>query len=206
MAKFKVGDVVRVKDEAAREIGNPSLARKTGRIKSISGGYIEVDGDLGDTGLELTEHELTFANSCGIRSTNAAVQDALNSACATNSAEVEVSLQYAARVQQAMRDAVRMVSGVRQSSTNTLYCPDDDAAEEVVEILTDAGVPKNEVWINARKVRNADNFASDKLRNEWNTAFRSLKRLHDMAAAEKHQSVMDAANAAAKTLMDRTKW
>lgn len=54
--------------------------------------------------------------------------------------------------------------------------------------------------------KNADNFASDKLRNEWNTVFRSLKRLHDMAAAEKHQSVMDAANAAAKTLMDRTKW
>lgn len=95
-----------------------------------------------------------------------------NSACATNSAEVEVSLQYAARVQQAMRDAVRMVSGVRQSSTNTLYCPDDDAAEEVVEILTDAGVPKNEVWINARKVRN-DAGANDPKNTEavkkmWN--------------------------------------
>ena len=95
-----------------------------------------------------------------------------NSACATNSAEVEVSLQYAARVQQAMRDAVRMVSGVRQSSTNTLYCPDDDAAEEVVEILTDAGVPKNEVCIHARKVRN-DAGANDPKNTEavkkmWN--------------------------------------
>jgi hypothetical protein len=192
MEKFKVGDKVR-------------RGVQVGIVKDVEKEpYLEVKFDKEP--VTVFVHESELVRNSAVRSSNAAVQEALNSACATNSAEVEVSLQYAARVQQAMRDAVRMVSGVRQSSTNTLYCPDDDAAEEVVEILTDAGVPKNEVWINARKVRNADNFASDKLRNEWNTAFRSLKRLHDMATAEKHQSVMDAANAAAKTLMDRTKW
>lgn len=64
MAKFKVGDVVSVKREAAEMIDNPALARKRGRVtKVLPGGYYEVDGELGATGLELTDAELTLANS-----------------------------------------------------------------------------------------------------------------------------------------------
>lgn len=83
-AKFKVGDVVSVKREAAEMIDNPALARKRGRVtKVLPGGYYEVDGELGATGLELTDAELTLAN--GVRSRNAVVQKALN-ACAMNGA------------------------------------------------------------------------------------------------------------------------
>ena len=53
-------------------------------------------------------------------------------------------------------------------------------------------------------VANAE--ASQKLHAAWFDAFRALKKLHDMASAEKHQAVMDAANAAAKTLSDKTRW
>ena len=64
MAKFKVGDVVSVKREAAEMIDNPALARKRGRVtKVLPGGYYEVDGELGATGLELSDAELTLANS-----------------------------------------------------------------------------------------------------------------------------------------------
>lgn len=87
MAKFKVGDVVSVKREAAEMIGNPALARKRGRVtKVLPGGYYEVDGELGAAGLELTDAELTLANSstCNtVRSRNAVVAKALN-ACARN--------------------------------------------------------------------------------------------------------------------------
>lgn len=75
---------------------------------------------------------------------------------ARNSVEVEVSLMYAGRVQYAMRDAARLVSGVRITGSNTLYCPNDDAADEVVDILEQAGVPKREISLNAKRVaRNA---------------------------------------------------
>jgi hypothetical protein len=87
MAKFKVGDVVSVKREAAEMIDNPALARKRGRVtKVMPGGYYEVDGELGATGLELMDEELTIANSraCNsVRSRNAVVDKALN-ACARN--------------------------------------------------------------------------------------------------------------------------
>lgn len=85
MAKFKVGDVVSVEREAAEMIGNPALARKRGRVtKVLPGGYYEVDGELGATGLELTDAELILANYC--RSTNAVVAKALyatRNACGT---------------------------------------------------------------------------------------------------------------------------
>lgn len=87
MAKFKIGDVVSVKREAAEMIDNPALARKRGRVtKVLPGGYYEVDGELGATGMELTDAELTLANSraCnGVRSRNSVVAKALN-ACARN--------------------------------------------------------------------------------------------------------------------------
>ena len=64
MAKFKVGDIVSVKREAAEMIDNPALARKRGKVtKVLPGGYYEVDGELGATGLDLTDEELTLANA-----------------------------------------------------------------------------------------------------------------------------------------------
>lgn len=165
MAKFKVGDKVR-------------RGVQVGIVKDVEKDpYLEVKFDKEP--VTVFVHESELVRNSAVRSTNAAVQEAINSACARNSAEVEVSLQYAARVQQAMRDAVRMVSGVRQSSTNTLYCPDDDAAEEVVEILTDAGVPKNEVWINARKVWNASvaKNNSDDTQYDMEAMIRDMKRI-----------------------------
>lgn len=96
-AKFKVGDVVSVKREAADGIGNPALARKRGRvIKVLPGGYYEVDGELGATGLELTDAELTLANSraCnGVRSTNAVVAKALNACGAARNAMDDAEAQ-----------------------------------------------------------------------------------------------------------------
>ena len=74
-AKFKVGDVVSVKREAAEMIDNPALARKRGRVtKVLPGGYYEVDGELGATGLELTDAELILANS---HAANSVVANAL---------------------------------------------------------------------------------------------------------------------------------
>lgn len=84
MAKFKVGDVVSVKREAAEMIDNPALARKRGRVtKVLPGGYYEVDGELGATGLELTDAELTLANSRACNSTNPVVANAMNARNAT---------------------------------------------------------------------------------------------------------------------------
>ena len=83
---------------------------------------------------------------------NKIVANAIKAQTARNSVEVEVSLMYAGRVQHAMRDAVRTVSGVRMTSTNTLICPDEDAADEVVDILEQAGVPKREISLNAECV------------------------------------------------------
>ena len=83
---------------------------------------------------------------------NKIVANAIKAQTARNSVEVEVSLMYAGRVQHAMRDAVRTVSGVRMASTNTLICPDEDAADEVVDILEQAGVPKREISLNAECV------------------------------------------------------
>ena len=86
--KFKVGDVVSVKREAAEMIDNPALARKRGRVtKVLPGGYYEVDGELGATGLELTDAELILANAC--RSTNAVVANAMaaNARMARNAEE-----------------------------------------------------------------------------------------------------------------------
>lgn len=90
-------------------------------------------------------------------STNTVVANAMAAhGVARNSVEVEVSLMYAGRVQHAMRDAARSVSGVRVTGTNTLSCPDEDAADEVVDILEQAGVPKREISLNAKRVaRNA---------------------------------------------------
>jgi len=83
-------------------------------------------------------------------------------AVARNSVEVEVSLMYAGRVQHAMRDAARSVSGVRVTGTNTLSCPDEDAADEVVDILEQAGVPKREISLNSKRVaRNANDWIDD---------------------------------------------
>lgn len=86
---------------------------------------------------------------------NKIVANAIKAQTARNNVEVEVSLMYAGRVQHAMRDAVRTVSGVRMASTNTLICPDEDAADEVVDILEQAGVPKREISLNAECVANA---------------------------------------------------
>lgn len=82
------------------------------------------------------------------------------SAVARNAVEVEISPGYAARAQYAMKDAARGVSGVRISGTNTLSCPDDDAADDVIEIIKMAGIPASEVWTNSRRVaRNADIYS-----------------------------------------------
>lgn len=75
---------------------------------------------------------------------------------ARNSVEVEISPGYAARIQHAMRDAARALSGVRMTSSNTLECRDEDTADEVIDILKQAGLPASEVWTNARRTaRNA---------------------------------------------------
>ena len=100
----------------------------------------------------LPESELVD-NAATHVSTNSVVRNAIaaNRRVARNSVEVEISLMYAGRVQHAMRDAARSVSGVRISGTNTLYCPDEDAADEVVYILEQAGVPKREISLNAKR-------------------------------------------------------
>lgn len=87
--------------------------------------------------------------------TNSVVANAIKARTVRNSVEVEISPGYAARVQYAMRDAVRGVSGVRMTSTNTLECRDEDAADEVIDILKQAGVPAGEVWTNANVMANA---------------------------------------------------
>lgn len=79
---------------------------------------------------------------------------AANRRVARNSIEVEISPGYAARAQYAMKDAARGVSGVRISGTNTLSCPNDDAADDVIEIIKMAGIPASEVWTNSRKAAN----------------------------------------------------
>ncbi|MBQ1429897.1 MAG: hypothetical protein IIZ06_09560 [Kiritimatiellae bacterium] len=88
-------------------------------------------------------------------STNTIVANAIKAQAVRNSVEVEISPGYAARVQHAMRDAARAVSGVRMTSTNTLECRDEDAADDVIDILKQAGLPDGEVWTNARRAANA---------------------------------------------------
>lgn len=83
--------------------------------------------------------------------TNSVVANAIKAQAVRNSVEVEISPGYAARVQHAMRDAARAVSGVRMTSTNTLECRDEDAADDVIDILKQAGLPDGEVWTNARR-------------------------------------------------------
>ena len=84
------------------------------------------------------------------------------SAVARNAVEVEISPGYAARAQYAMKDAARSVSGVRISGTNTLSCPDDDAADDVIEIIKMAGIPASEVWTNSRRVaKNGNEWIDD---------------------------------------------
>ena len=93
-----------------------------------------------------------------MRISNSTVSNAIaaNRRKAKNSIEVEISPGYAARAQYAMKDAARGVSGVRISGTNTLSCPNDDAADDVIEIIKMAGIPASEVWTNSRRVaRNA---------------------------------------------------
>ena len=77
--------------------------------------------------------------------TNSVVANAIKAQTVRNSVEVEISPGYAARVQHAMRDAARVVSGVRMTSTNTLECRDEDAADDVIDILKQAGLPDVEV-------------------------------------------------------------
>lgn len=84
-------------------------------------------------------------------STNTVVANAIKAQAVRNSVEVEISPGYAARVQHAMRDAARAVSGVRMTSTNTLECRDEDAADDVIDILKQAGLPDGEVWTNAKR-------------------------------------------------------
>ena len=83
--------------------------------------------------------------------TNSVVANAIKAQTVRNSVEVEISPGYAARVQHAMRDAARAVSGVRMTSTNTLECRDEDAADDVIDILKQAGLPDGEVWTNAKR-------------------------------------------------------
>ncbi|MBQ1428752.1 MAG: hypothetical protein IIZ06_03705 [Kiritimatiellae bacterium] len=124
MAKFKVGDVVSVKREAAEVIDNPALARKRGRVtKVLPGGYYEVDGELGATGLELTDAELTLANSraCnGVRSRNAVVAKAINACGAARNANfgsVEDAERYS---EQAVRAAKSRINGEVVSLTDVI--------------------------------------------------------------------------------------
>ena len=83
--------------------------------------------------------------------TNSVVANAIKAQAVRNSVEVEISPGYAARVQHAMRDAARAVSGVRMTSTSTLECRDEDAADDVIDILKQAGLPDGEVWTNAKR-------------------------------------------------------
>ena len=76
-AKFKIGDRVRITQKAADFIDNPALARKRGTVKKVlPGGYYEVDGDLGATGLELSDNELELAYNSRT-STNSVVRNAM---------------------------------------------------------------------------------------------------------------------------------
>ena len=99
-------------------------------------------------------------------STNTVVANAMAARTARNGVEVEISPGYAARVQHAMRDAARAVSGVRMTSTNTLECRDEDAADDVIDILKQAGLPDGEVWTNARRAaRNASRYEEKSFEN-----------------------------------------
>jgi len=106
---------------------------------------------------------------------------AANRRVARNSVEVEVSLRYAGRVQHAMRDAARSISGVRMSSTNTLVCSDEDAADDVVDMLEQAGVPKSEISLNAKKrvARNAEGFDKSFVEQKARSIYNDLDDLLD---------------------------
>lgn len=148
-------------DEVIYQGADKRAYKRRGVVTSIA----EVDGkpqlmvelDGGETfTAPIDDWSRAFANSC--TSTNSVVVNAMaaHRRTARNSVEVEVSLMYAGRVQHAMRDAARSVSGVRMTGTNTLFCPDEDAADEVVDILEQAGIPKREISLNAKRVaRNA---------------------------------------------------
>lgn len=151
-AKLAVGDKVRVWQYPIR--GQYGKVVKVGLMEYD----VEVDGKV-YPGIDYRRVvKMPAANAC--TSTNSVVRNAMAArGVARNSVEVEVSLMYAGRVQHAMRDAARSVSGVRMTGTNILSCPDDDAADEVVDILEQAGVPKREISLNSKRVaRNANSM------------------------------------------------
>lgn len=106
--------------------------------------------------------------------TNSVVANAIKAQAVRNSVEVEISPGYAARVQHAMRDAARAVSGVRMTSTNTLECRDEDAADDVIDILKQAGLPDGEVWTNAKRAANAIGDLDFDMKGVYETAKKML--------------------------------
>ena len=153
-AKLAVGDKVRVWQYPIR--GQYGKVVKVGLMEYD----VEVDGKV-YPGIDYRRVvKMPAANAC--TSTNSVVRNAMAAhGLARNSVEVEVSLMYAGHVQHAMRDAARTVSGVRITGSNTLFCPDEDAADEVVDILEQAGVPKREISLNSKRVaRNATGYVN----------------------------------------------
>ena len=113
-------------------------------------------------------------------------------------------------------------SGARLDALSWVVRADESIIDKIAEKMKQLGMKdvSNPKWyqydefsvvgytkINPRPTnsvaKNAD-VASQKLRNEWHNVFRSLKKLYDVAKSENHKSIMDAANAATRTLMDKT--
>ena len=130
--------------------------------------------------------------------TNSVVANAIKAQAVRNSVEVEMSPGYAARVQHAMRDAARAISGVRMTSTNTLECRDKDAADDVIDILKQAGLPDGEVWTYAKRAaRNANEWiddpkkkkAMDEIDKKADALYRQLKDIARKFDALKNEQV-----------------
>ena len=160
-----------VGDKVVYQGADKSAYKKVGILKSIEEKdgkpQLTVEFEGGETftaPVDDWSKEFTNAAKNACVSTNSVVRNAMaaNRRVARNSVEVEISPGYAARAQYAMKDAARGVSGVRISGTNTLSCPDDDAADDVIEIIKMAGIPASEVWTNSRKVaKNGNEWIDD---------------------------------------------
>lgn len=159
-AKFKVGDVVSVKREAAEMIDNPALARKRGRVtKVLPGGYYEVDGELGATGLELTDAELTLAN--GVRSRNAVVAKALN-ACARNAGGYFVYwTPWSKKANIVAEEIIKENPRIKTKGSNLMIFESIEEAKKVYDLFRAKGVRSND--LNYDAVKNACGTA----RNAW---------------------------------------
>ena len=123
------------------------------------------------------------ANSCGVRSTNAAVNAALNSACARN-AGGEYFVWFstygrtAARAEESVGDVIKKVPGAKRDGANLIVVKREEDAKKAYDLFRKAGVSAKDLNYGQRAANaSVAKNNSDDTQYDMEAMIRDMKRI-----------------------------